>query len=84
MSDNFDVYAWKRNRLLESLTEGSDEKEYRVRYWLYRNDDYDDFEVTVKASSKEEAIEKAKEEVGKGKNFEVIFINDEYVGENKR
>ena len=82
MSDNFDVYAWKRNRLLESLTEDSNEKEYEVQYWVYRNDDYDSDEVIVKASSEEEALEKAKEEAYRGKNFKVIAIDGEYIKEN--
>ena len=50
----------------------SEEKEYEVGYWIYRNDDYDDDYVTVMATSEEEALAKAKEENYKGKNFKII------------
>lgn len=132
MSNNFDVHAWKRDRLIESTLEDADlkakkrvdvisnsvlksfpelnklelryaissgfsdlvfdglleaesnEKEYMVQYWIYRNDDYDNDEVIVKASSEEEALEKAKEEAYKGKKFKVIAIDGEYINENRR
>jgi hypothetical protein len=60
----------------------SNEKEYEVQYWVYRNDDYDNDEVTVKASNEEEALEKAKNSVRRGKNFKVIAIDGEYIKEN--
>ena len=130
MSNNFDVHAWKRDRLIESTLEDADlkakkrvdvisnsvlksfpelnklelryaissgfsdlvfdglleaesnEKEYEVQYWVYRNDDYDNDEVTVKASNEEEALEKAKNSVRRGKNFKVIAIDGEYIKEN--
>jgi hypothetical protein len=126
MSNNFDVHAWKRNRLIESTFEDADlkakkrvdiltknilksfpelnvselryaissgftdlavdglmeiesnEKEYEVQYWIYRNDDYDDDSIIVKASSEEEALEKAKNSLkGKGKNFKILKENIE-------
>ena len=131
MSNNFDVHAWKRNRLIESTLEDADlkakkrvdvisnsvlksfpelnklelryaissgfsdlvfdglleaesnEKEYEVEYWIYRNDDYEDDEVTVKASSEEEALEKAKNSVRRGKNFKVIGIDGKLINENE-
>lgn len=49
----------------------SNEKEYEVEYWVYRNDDYDSDYITVKASSEEEALKKAKEEVRRGKDFKI-------------
>ena len=48
------------------------EKEYEVEFWIYRNDDYDDDQVTVIAKSEEEALAKAKEENYKGKNFKIL------------
>ena len=127
MSNNFDVHAWKRNRLIESTFEDADlkakkrvdiltknilksfpelnvselryavssgftdlavdglmeiesnEKEYEVQYWIYRNDDYDDDSIIVKASSEEEALEKAKNspETRRGKNFKILKENIE-------
>ena len=83
MSNNFDVHAWKRNRLIGSLTEDSNEREYEVQYWIYRNDDYDSDEVIVKASSEEEALKKAKEKAYKGKKFKVIGIDGNLINENE-
>jgi len=127
MSNNFDVHAWKRDRLIESTFEDADlkakkrvdiltknilksfpelnvselryaiasgftdltvyglmeiesnEKEYEVQYWVYRNDDYDDDSIIVKASSEEEALEKAKNspEARRGKNFKILKENIE-------
>jgi Icc-related predicted phosphoesterase len=37
-----------------------EEKEYVVTFWVMNNDDKDDYDETVKASSSEEAIEKVK------------------------
>ena len=47
-------------------------KKYTVQYWVYKNDDYDDEEIEVEASSKEEALKIAKEEAYKGKNFKIV------------
>ena len=124
MKDNFDIYAWNRNNLLENSLEDADlkakqrvdtlynqiisefpdkfessieksqlrytissaftdlalneneipTKKYVVQYWIYRNDDYDDDEIEIEASSEEEAIQKAEQEVRRGKNFKVIDI----------
>jgi|TARA_R110000796_G_C14489210_1_gene427595 hypothetical protein len=52
--------------------EADGEKEYEVEFWIYRNDDYDDDQVTVIAKSEEEALAKAKEENYKGKNFKIL------------
>jgi hypothetical protein len=43
----------------DSINEG-EEKEYVVTFWVMNNDDKDDYDETVKASSSEEAIEKVK------------------------
>jgi hypothetical protein len=50
----------------------SEEKEYEVQYWVYRDDNYDDDYIMVKARSEEEALSKAKEEKYKGKNFKIV------------
>jgi hypothetical protein len=50
----------------------AEEKEYEVGYWIQRNDDYDDDYVKVMAKSEEEAIEKAKSEERRGKDFKII------------
>ena len=50
----------------------AEEKEYEVEFWIYRNDDYDDDEVTVMAKSEEEALAKTKKENYKGKNFKIL------------
>lgn len=133
MSSNFDVHAWKRNRLIEGTLEDADlkakkrvdvlttnilksfpelnpselryaissgfadlalnglmevesnEKEYTVQYWVYRNDDYDDDEVDVMASNEEEAISKAKEKASpRAKNFKVIRVDGEFISELKK
>jgi len=52
--------------------EADGEKKYEVEYWVYRNDDYTDEEVTVWANSEEEALEKAKTETRRGKNFKIL------------
>ena len=57
---------------LNEINESTEEKEYKVEFWIYRNDDYDDDEVTVMAKSEEEALAKAKEENYKGKNFKIL------------
>ena len=57
---------------LNEINEATEEKEYKVEFWIYRNDDYDDDEVTVMAKSEEEALAKAKEENYKGKNFKIL------------
>jgi hypothetical protein len=57
---------------LNEINEATEEKEYEVEFWIYRNDDYDDDEVTVMAKSEEEALAKAKEENYKGKNFKIL------------
>ena len=119
MSNNFDVHAWNRNRLIEGTLEDADlkakkrvdtlttnilksfpelnvselryaissgftdlavggllesdsDKKYTIQYWIYKNDDYDDDTIEIMASSEEEAIKKAEQEVYKGKNFKVI------------
>ena len=59
---------------LNEINESTEEKEYKVEFWIYRNDDYDDDEVTVMAKSEEEALAKAKEENYKGKNFKILKI----------
>ena len=41
---------------LNEINEATEEKEYEVEFWIYRNDDYDDDEVTVMAKSEEEAL----------------------------
>lgn len=69
--DNFDIYKWNFNRrLLEN--EENEGKEYEVQYWVYRRDDFDDEYITVKAKSEEEALEKAKAQTKRGKNYKVI------------
>ena len=57
---------------LNEINEATEEKEYKVEFWVYRNDDYDDDEVTIMAKSEEEALAKAKEENYKGKNFKIL------------
>ena len=57
---------------LNEINESTEEKEYEVEFWIYRNDDYDDDEVTVMAKSEEEALAKAKKENYKGKNFKIL------------
>ena len=57
---------------LNEINEATEEKEYEVEFWIYRNDDYDDDEVTVMAKSEEEALAKAKKENYKGKNFKIL------------
>ena len=57
---------------LNEINESTEEKEYKVEFWIYRNDDYDDDEVTVMAKSEEEALAKAKKENYKGKNFKIL------------
>ena len=57
---------------LNEINESTEEKEYKVEFWIYRNDDYDDDEVTVMAKSEEEALAKVKEENYKGKNFKIL------------
>tara|TARA_B110000503_G_scaffold26869_1_gene42506 strand:+ start:53 stop:433 length:381 start_codon:yes stop_codon:yes gene_type:complete len=56
---------------LRGLSEATEEKEYEVEFWVYRNDDYDNDYVKVIAKSEEEALAKAKEENYKGKNFKI-------------
>ena len=56
---------------LNEINEATEEKEYEVGYWIYRNDDYDDDYVTVMAKSEEEALAKAKEENYRGKDFKI-------------
>lgn len=130
MSNNFDVYAWKRNQLIETtlddadlkakkrvdymvdsilksfpeldqpklkyavssgftdlvfdglLESNSNENEYEVEYWTYKNDDYDTSYITIKASNKEEAIQKAKKSTRRGKDFKVIQINGKPLNES--
>jgi len=122
MKDNFDIYAWNRNNLLENNLEDADlkakqrvdtlcnqitkefpdkfessieksqlkyiiasaftdlalnedgvaNKKYVVQYWIYKNDDYDDEEIEVEASSEEEALKIAKLKAYKGKNFKIV------------
>jgi hypothetical protein len=57
---------------LSNLNEETEEKEYEVGYWIQRNDDYDDDYIKVRAKSEEEAIEKAKSEERRGKDFKII------------
>ena len=57
---------------LDGVNEATEEKEYEVEFWIYRNDNYDDDQVTVRAKSEEEALAKAKEENYKGKNFKIL------------
>ena len=87
MKDDFDVHAWNYKRYLNEnddaqmgaeeesdrnvVGEADGEKEYKVEYWVYRNDDYDDEYITVRAKSEEEAIETAKSETGRGKNYKI-------------
>lgn len=78
--DNFDIYKWNFNRRL--LENEENKNKYIVQYWLYRNDDYDDYDIEVEAKSEEEAIEKAKEEAYKGKKHKVIAVNGKYKEEN--
>ena len=56
---------------LDGINEATEEKEYEVEFWVYRNDDYDNDYVKVMAKSEEEALAKAKEENYKGKNFKI-------------
>lgn len=58
---------------LNGLLQEGEEKEYTVEYWVNTPDGYDDQYITVKASSEEEAIEKAKESpfTKRGKNFSI-------------
>tara|TARA_R110000772_G_scaffold109509_1_gene212748 strand:- start:203 stop:583 length:381 start_codon:yes stop_codon:yes gene_type:complete len=56
---------------LDGINEATEEKEYEVEFWVYRNDDYDNDYVKVRAKSEEEALAKAKEENYKGKNFKI-------------
>ncbi len=57
---------------LDGINEATEEKEYEIEFWIYRNDDYDNDYVKIKAKSEEEALAKAKEENYKGKNFKII------------
>lgn len=66
---------------LSMLSEEKDLKKYTVQFWQRFNDDLDDRDVDIMASSEEEAIAKAKEDNYKGKNFKVIQIDGEFVKE---
>lgn len=57
---------------LDGVNEAVEEKEYEVEFWIYRNDNYDDDQVIIRAKSEEEALAKAKEENYKGKNFKIL------------
>jgi hypothetical protein len=57
---------------LGNLNEDSKEKDFEVQYWIYKNDDYDNESIVVKAKTEEEALLKAKEEKYKGKNFKIV------------
>jgi hypothetical protein len=57
---------------LSSLNEETEDKKYEVEYWVYKNDNYEDEEITIWAKSEEEALAKAKEENYKGKNFKIL------------
>lgn len=50
----------KLTSILSDLLKEVEEKDYVVTYWVMKNDDKDDYDETVKASSTEEAIEKVK------------------------
>jgi hypothetical protein len=51
-----------KNILDQILTETTEEKEYLVTYWVISNDDKDDYDKTVKATSEKEAIDKVKKD----------------------
>lgn len=66
---------------LAMLSEEKDLKKYTIQYWQRFNDDLDDRDVDIMASSEEEAITKAKEDHYKGKNFKVIQIDGKFIRE---
>ena len=49
---------------------------YEVDYWIQNNDEYQDESIEVEAGSPEEAIEKAKALITRGKNFKVLINNN--------
>ena len=51
-----------KNILDQILVENTEEKEYLVTYWVISNDDKDDYDKTVKATSEKEAIDKVKKD----------------------
>jgi len=67
----FDLHEWNKNRYLNETPEN----EYTVQFWVYRNDDYDDDYINIKANSEEEALAKAKEQKYKGKDFKIFKSN---------
>lgn len=67
---------------LNGLLQEAEEQEYEVEYWVNTSDGYDNQYITVKASSEEEAIEKAQQNPStrRGKKFKIY---KESVNENE-
>lgn len=62
-------------RISKKYSNVTEQKEgtYEVQYWVYRNDDFDNDEVKVHATSDADAIEKAKQKApNRAKKFKVI------------